>query len=244
MESYEEDVRMRLGLNAVVLGARQQEKRLEVIANNLANTGTAGYKKDNVHFRDFIYQSTYTRMDQGNTRSTGQPLDISLSGEGFLRVQTDKGILYTREGNLTLNQDNVLVTHEGWPVLGEGGPLTLTGSDIRIERDGQIFGRDESGGSASAEYVALGKLDLVEFPEQTLLEKAQKGCFVPRDPNVQPVPAQSVAVQQGALEEANFNPVEEMAHMIDTQRVYESYQKALQMFQQEDSQLISKLGGQ
>jgi flagellar basal-body rod protein FlgG len=92
--------------------------------------------------------------------------------------------------------------------------------------------------------VALGKLDLVKFPEKTLLDKADKGYFTPNAANAQTMAAENIVVQQGALEEANFNPVEEMAQMVDTQRVYESYQKALQMFQQEDSQLISKLGGQ
>lgn len=235
---------MRLGLHAVVLGARQQEKRLEVIANNLSNIETAGYKKDNVHFSDFICQTTYTRMDQGNVRNTGQPLDVALSGEGFLRVQSGKGTVYTREGNLSLNKDNVLVTQEGWPVLGQNGPITLSGADVRIERNGQILDKGESDGLGNGEYAAVDTLDIVKFSENSLLEKTDNGYFKPKEENVQPVPAPDTIVQQGSLEEANFNPVEEMALMIDTQRNYEAYQKTLQFFQQEDSQLINKLGSQ
>lgn len=233
---------MQIGLHAVVMGARQQEKRLEVIANNLANAGTVGFKKEGVHFKDFIDEATYTQYGQGALRQTGQAFDVALRGKGFLRVQSEQGVLYTRAGNLTLNSNNTLVTPEGWPVLGRGGgPIQVSGRDVRIELDGQVFNRPDDEG-AGAEYTVVDTLDVVEFGSEVALNRVGRGYFRPRDENQQPGPVTDVEVQQGAVEEANFNVVEEMARMIDTQRSYEAYYKTLQFFQQEDSQVISKLG--
>ncbi len=230
---------MRIGHHAAVIGSRQQEKKLAVIANNLANVGTAGYKKDNAHFSHYINQTTYTAMDQGRVKSTGQPLDLALMGKGFFKVQTEEGVLYTRSGNLSLNEENILVTQEGWPVLGQSGPIELSNSDVRIERNGQVFDKGDGG---EAEYEMVDTLDIVEFPENTALEKARHGYFKPRQDNVEPEPSETTSVHQGTLEDANFSAIEEMTRLIETQRIFEAYTKILQVFDQEDSQLISKLG--
>ncbi len=231
---------MRIGHFAAVIGMRQQEKNLAVIANNLANVGTAGYKKENAHFSDYVYQTTYTSMEQGPVKTTQQSLDLALTGEGFFRVQTEDGILYTRNGNFTLNEENELVTQEGWPVLGEGGPIQVASSQVRIERDGQVFDKQEG----EEEYELAGMLDIVEFPGDVLLEKARNGYFKPKDEDLEPMPAEATRVQQGALENPNFTAVEEMTRLIDSQRIFEAYTKILQVFDHQDSQLISKLGSQ
>lgn len=229
---------MRIGHFAAVVGMRQQEKNLAVIANNLANVGTAGYKKENAHFSDYIYQTTYTSMEQGRLKTTQQPLDVALMGDGFFKIQTEEGILYTRGGNFTLNEENVLVTQEGWPVLGQGGPIEVMTSQVRIEPGGQVFDKQDGGD----EYELVDVLDVVEFPDGVLLEKARNGYFKPKDENFEPMPAEAASVQQGALEDPNFSAVEEMARLIDSQRIFEAYTKILQLFDHKDSQLISKLG--
>jgi len=227
----------RIGYYSAALGSMQKEKSLDVISNNLANASTPGFKKDAVHFQDFIYQTTYTQMDQGRIRSTGSSLDIALSGDGMLRVQSDEGIVYTRAGNLTFNKDNTLVTQDGWPVLGQNGPIQLSGTakeDIRIELGGQVFD-----GEDQIDTLFVGK-----FPPEVRLEKVGNGYFKPVGPpdKLEPVVAEKCEVQQGSLEEPNFNIVEEMARMIETTRAFEAYQKAMQVFEQQDSQLTSKLG--
>ena len=227
----------RIGFYSAAMGSMQKEKSLNVISNNLANASTAGFKKDAVHFQDYIYQTTYTQMDQGRLRSTGSSLDIALSGEGMLRVQSDQGIVYTRAGNLTFNKENTLVTQDGWPVLGQNGPIQLSGTakeELRIERGGQIFDGED----------LIDTLSVSKFSPEVRLEKIKGGYYTPVGPpdKLEPIPAEKCEVQQGSLEEANFNIVEEMAHMIETTRAFEAYQKAMQVFEQQDSQIISKLG--
>jgi flagellar basal-body rod protein FlgF len=224
---------MRIGIYSAALGARQQQKRLEVISNNIANASTSGFKKEVVRFENFLFQTSSPNLEQGSIRPTGNQFDIGLSGDGFLKVQTDQGVFYSRTGNLTLNRDGTLITQEGWPVLGKGGPITIDGANItlRIETDGQIFNGDQS----------VDSFDMVKFPPNTPMTRVKNGYFKITDPKTaQPEPA-SCTVQQGALEEANFNVVEEMAQMIDTQRTFEAYYKIIQSFDQADSQLINKL---
>ncbi len=224
---------MAIGIYCAALGSREQQKRLEVVSNNIANTGTAGFKKEVVRFENFLSQSSATNLEQGPIRTTGNDLDVALSGKGFLKVQTDQGVLYTRTGNLTLNRQGVLSTQEGWPVLGQGGPIT-TGSQntaLRIEANGQVFDGNQN----------LGALDIVEFPANTSLLRAKNGYFKPASPQAVPAPAADCAVQQGALEEANFNVVQEMTQMIDTMRNFEAYHKIIQTYEQMDAQLTNKL---
>ena len=117
--------------------------------------------------------------------------------------------------------------------MGQGGPIT-TGSQntaLRIEANGQVFDGNQN----------LGALDIVEFPPNTSLLRAKNGYFKPADPQAVPAPAADCAVQQGALEEANFNVVQEMTQMIDTMRNFEAYHKIIQTYEQMDAQLTNKL---
>ncbi len=224
---------MRIGFYAAALSSIQEEKRLNVIANNLANATTPGYKKDSVLFKDFLFQSTSTQMDQGRIHPTGNPLDIALSGGGFLSVETDQGIQYTRAGNLTIDKENTLVTPQGWPVMGQNGPIRITrSSEVRIEKDGQVF--DENN--------AVDTLNIVQFPDGAALEKTDNGYFKLANGQPEPIPAEKCTVEQGALEEANFNIVEEMAHMIESTRAFEAYQKVIQLHDERDNQITNKLG--
>ncbi|QCQ22695.1 flagellar hook-basal body protein [Desulfoglaeba alkanexedens] len=223
---------MRIGSQVATLGSLQQEKRLDVIANNLANANTPGFKKEGVRFEDFMFQETYSQYEQGPIRTTGNPLDVALLGKGFFRVQSPDGILYTRAGNLTMDAEGALVTQEGWPVLGQGGVIELTGRHVRIEPDGQIF--DDG--------FAVDTLDLVAFPEGTRMLRVGGNGFRPADAAAAPEAAVDCTVEQGSLEDPNFSVVAEMTQLIETLRIFETYQKMSQTFHQEDTQLISKLG--
>jgi len=228
---------MRIGIYGASIAAMQQEKTMAVVANNIANAATPGFKKESVHFKDALQQNTRTQMDQGRIQPTGNPLDIALVGEGFLRVQAPEGVLYTRAGNLTLNAEKVIVTQQGWPVLGQNGPIRVEHSNVRIEKNGQIF--DDRGKTEEQELV--GTLDVVKFSPQARLEKIRGGYVKPVEDET-PLPAEQFTVEQGALEESNFNLMEEMARMIESSRVFEAYQKTIQVFEQQEAQLINKLG--
>ncbi|MFP5212859.1 MAG: flagellar hook-basal body protein [Acidobacteriota bacterium] len=230
---------MKIGSYAAALGSIEQQKRLDVISNNIANASTSGYKRDDVHFRDFLYETTYTETKPGPVKETQNPLDIALVGDGYLKVQTDQGILYSRAGNLTLNQERTLVTAEGYPVLGQNGPIQLQDDTssvetLRIESDGQVFDGDNS----------IDTLDIVQFPKETILRKTKGVYLKPMNDQDQPTQAENCSVKQGSIEGANFNVVEEMTRMVDTMRMFEAYQKVLQTTHQDlDGAIISKLGG-
>ena len=224
---------MRIGIFTAAIGAREQQKRLEVVSNNIANAGTAGFKKEVPHFEDFLYQTSSPNLEQGTIRATGNQLDIALSGKGFLKVQTDQGIFLTRTGNLTLDRQGTLTTQEGWPVLGKAGPITISSGTtaLRIETDGQLFDGNQS----------IDTLDIVDIPPNTQVTRVKNGYFQVADQQSAPASPASCAVQQGALEEANFSVVEEMAQMIDAMRNFEAYHKIIQSLDQLDSQMTNKL---
>ncbi len=226
---------MKLESYLATLGSLEEQRRLDIISNNIANSNSPGFKKDSIHFSDVMGEVSYTSMAQGTIRDTGDKFDVALSGNGFLSVQTDQGLLYTRAGNLTVNSSNQLVTQDGWPVLGKNGPITIPDTGrFRINEDGQIFDGDD----------AVNQLAVMEFPSNVSLKKAQNGYLTPQVSGTQAVPAQSCKVRQGALEGANFNPVEEMVKMVETMRNFETYQKTMQVCDNGlDSQVISKLSG-
>jgi flagellar basal-body rod protein FlgF len=227
---------MKLGVYSAAVGSMEQQKRLDVIANNLANASSPGYKKDNVHFDSILDQVTYTNLEQGPIRETDNKTDVALSGTGFFRVKTDQGILYTRAGNLTLDSGKTLVTQDGFPVLGRNGqPITIENTaNLRIEADGQVFDGNNS----------VDTLDIVQFPSNVSMKKVRHGYFEPDSKEIGPTPAPNCVVRQGALEGPNFNPVEEMVKMVETMRNFEAYQKTIQTFDKDlDAQLISKLTG-
>ncbi|MFZ2445592.1 MAG: flagellar hook basal-body protein [Syntrophobacteraceae bacterium] len=225
---------MKVGAYAAAAGSIQEQRRLDVIANNMANANSPGFKKDSIHFSNVMGAITHTSFEQGLIRDTGHNMDVALSGNGFLRVQGDQGVLYTRSGSLMLDKSKTLVTKNGWPVLGKSGPIRIEKPDkMRIDEEGQVFDGN----------VRVNNLDIVHFPPDTRLNKIKGGYFEPAD-GVEPMKAPNCTVRQGALEGANFNPVEEMIKMVETTRNFEAYQKMMQTFDRDlDAQLISKLAG-
>ncbi|MBW1975454.1 MAG: flagellar hook basal-body protein [Deltaproteobacteria bacterium] len=225
---------MKLGYYAPALGAILEEKRLDVIANNIANANTPGFKKENARFTDFLFEETHTIFDQGTIRTTSSPLDLAIIGKGFFKVKTDKGILYTRAGNLMLDSEGRLITPEGWPVLGKNGEITLRSPDVIINEKGEILEEDGT---------IVDTLDVATFDSLDKLQKIGKNYFKPLSPNLSPKEATEYKIQQGALEEPNLNVVEEMTKLIDTLRTFEAHQKVMKTFHDEDRQLIRKASG-
>jgi flagellar basal-body rod protein FlgG len=226
---------MKLESYLTALGSLEEQRRMDIISNNIANSNTPGFKKDSVHFSDVMGEVSYTSMAQGQVRETGEKFDVALAGDGFLSVQSNQGVVYTRAGNLTVNTAKQLVTRDGWPVLGKNGPIKVADTaNFRINPDGQVFdGNDQ-----------VDQLSVVTFPSDVKMKKTQNGYFQPQTSESQPVKAENCQVRQGALEGANFNPVEEMVKMVDTMRNFETYQKTMQMCDSGlDSQVISKLSG-
>jgi len=219
--------------NAQLIGLSRQmalQRQMDVVANNIANLNTTGFKSEQLLFeeylmpvakdRDFAFPdqrlsftedwATIHDMSTGAVTDTGNPLDLALNGEGFLTVQTPNGERYTKAGSLAIDATGTLVDLQGNPVLSEFGPIhfTPTESDIIIGSDGTV---------ASSEG-AKGRLRIVEFADPQAATREGNNLWAGGDPQ----PATQTRVVQGAIEKSNVSGIAEMTEMIRVQRAYES----------------------
>jgi flagellar basal body rod protein FlgG len=227
--------------------------RHEVLANNLANASTAGFKQDEVAFPTPAWTPSlvtrglvplplrtgplvdlvgWTDFSQGAIRPTGRNLDVALSGPGFLVVDTPAGPRYTRSGALDVTRDGTLVLPGAGPVLGERGPLTVRSTDVTIGRDGEV--RDAG--------RPVGRLRVVDFDAPGAIRKEGASLFAPVDPRAEPGAAQGVDVVGGALENANVNAVGTMVAMIELHRLYEACQRVVQAADETDAKAVNEIG--
>jgi flagellar basal-body rod protein FlgG len=240
----------------VIAGAMFQQLRLGTISNNLANVNTIGFKKEGVIFDPLgsvplteeqalsaistpepelfasnIPARTFTDFEQGHLVSTGNKFDVSIDGKGFFCVETPDGTRYTRKGNFSLNDKNELCTTDGFPVLGDGGKITLDDSDFEIGETGNI----QVAGNT------IDTLKIVDFDPNSLIKKGES-LFLPINNSIQEKTAENVTIHQGFIEQSNVNAVKMMTEMIDTLRGYESYQKVINSLNESTLLSINKVG--
>lgn len=250
------------GIYASGSGMLIQRAKLDTITNNLANVNSVGYKKDTITVdalpfyrpseesspsrirlvseREEIREDkvntlllhTYTNYDKGGLKYTENPLDIALNGDGFLAVSTPNGIRYTRNGSLSYDSQGILVTHDGFPVLGQNGPIKVGDNELLIDRSGEVYVDGQN----------VDALQVVDLPKPYPLKKEGNGLFILTDPNVQPNQAQNTEVLQGTIETSNVDVIRQMAKMIKTMRVYETYQKMIVAFDESIKKTNSELG--
>lgn len=218
--------------SALFVGLSQQmalADQMDVIANNIANASTPGFKGERMLFREYLMTDTDgqpvsyveeagldTDYAEGGIAATGNPMDFAIRGEGFFAVATADGVRYTRAGHFELDADRRIVTGDGDPVLGENGqPLTLAAGDALLEvaHDGTI----------SAESGAIGKFQIATFSSLDALTKSPGGLFESAE---DPVPATSAEVHQGVIEESNVEPILEITRMLELVRAYQSAQRS------------------
>jgi flagellar basal-body rod protein FlgF len=232
----------------VLLSDQQALSRvMDVIANNVANVNTSGFKREGVAFASYLTQSapgqtlsfvadgaTYRDTRTGSIDSTGNPLDLAIQGKGYFEVQTPDGIRYTRGGSFQLDNQGQITDHNGNPVLNDGGqPITLpdTVTDINISSDGFVSARVDN----NPALAQLGKIAVVQFDNELALQPEGGGLLATDQP---PAPAAEGSIVQGALEQSNVAPVNEMTQMITIQRAYES---ACNLISQENQRLDDAL---
>ena len=244
--------------NALLVGLSRQmalSRELDVVANNIANIDTTGYKADGSMFEEFLGSAArsgqsngrvsfvldrgiWHDMNQGPVQRTGNPLDVAIDGDGFLVVQTPNGERYTRNGSLQISARGQLVTSDGNPVLGDAGPITFqqTDREISISRDGTISVRE---GSSKADS-GRGKLRLVAFANKQQLRKDGSGTFTAAN-GATPQPATKSGLLQGSIEKSNVRGVVEMSRMIEITRSYTQIAAMLQQQGDQSTQAIDKL---
>jgi flagellar basal-body rod protein FlgG len=224
-------------MSYAVQGAIRQEKRLEILANHMANSATTGFKSQVLSFDDMLQARMTLDTRQGDLLSTDNPLDLAISGDGFFKIQTDQGVRYTRNGNFGLNDQGILVNGEGHPVLGTGGPITIDAEDISEE---EIF--INSAGEIEVDQAVVGTLDIVNFEARDRLRKEGNSLLSYDGQETDGVTPENVDVKQGQLEQSNVEVVKEMTNMIETNRYYESFQKLMQTLDEMDGKAISDVG--
>ena len=212
------------------------DQRMKTISNNLANVNTTGFKKERVFGRmvdDAVAAAdSMTDRSQGDITPTGNSLDVAMTGDAFLVVQTPDGERLTRGGSLRLDDQRRLVTSQGHLVLGELGPITLPQGDIGIGRDGIITVQPPATGEAADRGNPLrGRLNaavlrIESVPANAVLQHAGGGLFLP-DAGRKAAALADRQVMQGALEASNVNSIESLTEMIDTVRAYADVQKSI-----------------
>ena len=227
--------------NTIYLALSRQvalRTNMDMIANNIANANTPGYRAQNLLFEEFIAdprgdfndrgaedelsfvynRGQYQSTEAGSLSFTENPLDVALEGPGFFGVQSNDGeILYTRAGQFQLDAQGTLVTPDGAPVASQGGGSIVIPPDsteIKIDQRGFVSNQDGQ----------LGQLMVVEFENIQALEPTGSNLY--RSPQ-EGQPSEGTTVAQGMLEGSNVTPVIEMTRMIETLRSYQSTQRLL-----------------
>jgi len=235
------------GIYVGTSGALLGDRRLSAIAHNLANQHTIGFKRERMSFRTYLLgegagelqpaPSLYpgsktlstmggleTDLSAGEISQTGNPLDVAITGEGFFAVNTPDGVRYTRRGVFQLNEERTVATSEGYPVLADGGPLTLPeGSTIVIGDDGRV----------SVDNEEVGTLQIVGLVNP---QRNDRGYYIGT-----PEPIENIRVAQGALEQSNVQSFREMIDMIQTTREYETNMRMIQAFDTASQKTVNEL---
>jgi len=235
--------------NISYIGLSQQmalHQQMDVIANNIANMNTPGFKSQNILFREYVNKTqdsgekisqvqdfgTYRDLVQGTLTQTSNKLDLAIQGDGFFGVQTANGTRYTRDGSFSLNNKSQIVTKSGYLVLDDNNnPITVQPgvTQISITAKGEI----------SSEKGAIGKLKLAMFNNPQMLIPIGDDLFDAQ--NAQENPVDKPHIEQGMLENSNVQPVLEMNKMIEIQRMYQAAQNMLMNDHDRVRTMIQKL---
>jgi flagellar basal-body rod protein FlgF len=224
-------------------GAVAQMRHLETASQDLANVNTAGYKRQRLAFSEVLAKKVpaddrpgglvaiaaqSTHFGQGELHGTGNPFDIAIEGDGFFAIQTGRGERYTRSGAFTLKADGTLITPQGDPVLGDGGPLVISGNKIEVGADGTV--RSEDG--------EIGKLKFIRFRDRHLAVKEGANFFVADRANV--LEATDLRVVQGSLEQSNVSPVDGMISLVSINRQFEAYERAMKLMDSATAKMLAE----
>lgn len=236
----------------------------DVIANNLANVNSAGFKNSILAFKNIkdlavnqINQSTQNPSDssqplgklstgsavdstildlrQGGIKTTGNPLDLAINGKGFFEVKTPNGPAYTRNGSFISNQNGTVTTQEGYQLMGEKGPIVINKNDSL--KNLQI-GID---GTVTVNQKSIDKIKVVNFNKPEYMESLSGSLYKPAQ-NDTPKEEKNFQLTQGALESSNVNVIECMVNSIKGSRTYEAMAKTIETSSKTENKAATELG--
>jgi flagellar basal-body rod protein FlgG len=246
---------MNLALWSAKTGLDAQNTQMAIIANNLANANTTGYKSQRAAFQDLMYQNvrqvgaqstqntqystgltlgtgvrivaTEANYAQGSSTTTNNPLDLQISGRGFFQITLPDGSLaYTRDGSFTLDNQGNVVTASGYPIQ-PAITIPVGTQSVTVGSDGAV-----TAVSASGKTTQIGQVQLADFINTQGLQNLGNNLVIESAASGSPQTGTAGAnglgtIQQGALETSNVNTVTELVNMIECQRAYEMNSKAI-----------------
>lgn len=205
-------------------------REMRVVANNIANLATTGFKQEGVIFSEHVQPVPQgeslsmgqanvreTVFDQGGLTQTGGTFDFAIQGDGYFQLETTEGPRLTRAGAFTPNAEGELVNHDGLRVLDAGGAPIFVPPDAQVSVSGD--------GTISADGQPIGQIGLVRPADDADLRR-QGGVMFEAENGVEP--AEDARIMQGFTENSNVNAVGQIARMIEVQRAYEMGQKFLE----------------
>lgn len=233
--------------NSLYVGISRQmvlRNAMDMVANNVANMSTPGYRTQNPVFKEYISEPKGDREKlsmvydygqwqttaPGSVTFTGGTYDVALSGPGFMGVTTPSGeMMYTRAGNFSTNAQNQLVTSAGYLVAGNGGAITIPADarDVKITNDGDVV----------ADGNTVGRITVMEFDNLQQLKPEGNGLYSSSAGR----PATETTMRQGMVEGSNVSPVMEMTRMIEILRDFQSTQKMINNEDERQRSAIQKL---
>jgi flagellar basal-body rod protein FlgG len=243
------------GLYLANTGMLTQQRRMDVVTNNLANASTVGFRQDDLLPRSFAAElvsrlddpalagpavgsldhgihvdEVVTDFSAGPVEETGLPTDLALTGPAFFAVQTPAGERYTRAGNFKVTADGLLTTQDGYPVLAENGPAQVGSADFTVSSTGRIQ-------SAAGET----QLRLVQFADPTGLRKEGNNLFLNLNAGA-PDGQATAGVRQGCLEGSNVDLASQMTRMVEIYRSHEINQRMIKIFDEKLGRSVNDIG--
>jgi flagellar basal-body rod protein FlgF len=229
---------MQSGLYVSLSSQMSLAKRLETIANNVANASTPGFRREEIKFEAMVSNSSnesvafasagdaFIKRDPGQMTRTGNPLDVAIQGDAWFGIQTPSGVVYTRDGRMQMTAEGELQSIAGYPMVDAGGaPIQINpnGGPIQIASDGMIT----QGGTQT------GAIGLFTIDRNAKLSRFENSGVVPDTPAVPTLDFSRVGVVQGHVEGSNVNPMWEMSQLIMASRNYDMVSNSIS--QSEDS---------
>ena len=233
-------------------GLRARTETLDMLANNLANAATSGFKSDHEFYNLYVspevqaspfegpgspttvpvIEKNWTDFSQGTLVRTDNKLDLALTGKGFFTARGPSGPLYTRNGSFRLSAKGELVTSEGYPLLTEDNKTIQSQSDnpLQVASDGEVLQDGQT----------LGKLRLVNFSSNAPVDKFGSTYFQMSDPQAKPA-ASSAQVEQGKLESSNVSPAESAVRLVNVMRQFEMLQRAITLSSQMNRSAVEEV---
>ncbi len=238
---------MQSGLYVALSGQVALQKRLDTIANNIANVNTGGFRAEEVSFSTILSRAgptptafassgdSYISRRTGELNSTGNPLDIAVQGDGWFALKPPSGVAYTRDGRLHMDNGGALVSVNNYPILDAGGAAVLldpSAGPPTITQDGMIV----QGGRQ------IGAVGLYTISTSARLSRYDNSSVLSDQPGTPVLDFANNGVMQGMSEGSNVNPILEMTKMIDVSRSFESASNAIQSSENSMQDAIKTLG--